>query len=301
MAALFANLPPFLNAPGKPPIPWHIWQKIFQVHLKAAGGSGWEDERRASALLCALGIESQRKYFAAQEQLEADGAFTVPKTEAATATAYDTVLQFFHGLFAETTNVLAERHLFTSRTQLLGETFLDFVTALQAKALSCKFGATYDDRVRNQVIHGVTNAHVRAKLLSYGEALTLQKAEEVGRDLEALNKASAAFGENERLLGSHSGYGGSIQCVAATAQNGGSAASLAPHLTQHGGSFPPKSGGRIQDGCAGSTALVQDCVRCQQVQQLAPKPQVGPCFRCGKPFAMALLSSATLHLLKRSH
>ncbi|KAH7955542.1 hypothetical protein HPB52_001238 [Rhipicephalus sanguineus] len=145
-------------------------------------------------------------------------------TDAAT-TEYDTLLQFLDGLFAESTNVLVERHLFTSRKQLPGETFLDFVTALKEKALSCKFGATYDDRVRDQVIHGVANAHVRAKLLSYGEALTLQKAEEVGRDLEALQKANAAFEENERLLDSHSGYGGSIQCVAA-AQNGGSAASL---------------------------------------------------------------------------
>ncbi|KAH7983148.1 hypothetical protein HPB52_009647 [Rhipicephalus sanguineus] len=40
---------------------------------------------------------------------------------------------------------------------------------------------------------------------------------------------------------------------------------------------PPKSGGRIQHGCAGSTALVQDCVRCQQVVQLPPKPQVPAC------------------------
>ncbi|KAH7947863.1 hypothetical protein HPB52_016370 [Rhipicephalus sanguineus] len=295
MAAHFANLPPFLNVPGKPSIPWHLWKKIFQVHLKAAGGSGWEDERRASALISVLGIEGQRKYFAAQEQLEAHGGPNATHTAStpmaadsgtvstdAATTEYDTLLQFLDGLFAESTNVLAERHLFTSRKQLPGETFLDFVTALKEKALSCKFGATYDDRVRDQVIHGVANAHVRAKLLSYGEALTLQKAEEVGRDLEALQKANAAFEENERLLGSHCGYGGSIQCVAAAAQYGGSAASLAPHLTQHGGSFPPKSGGRIQDGCAGSTALVQDCVRCQQVQQLAPKPQVGPCFRCGK-------------------
>ncbi|KAH7969677.1 hypothetical protein HPB52_021025 [Rhipicephalus sanguineus] len=143
MAALLANLPPFLNA---------------------AGGTGWEDKKRVSALISALGIEGQRKYFAAQEQLEAqaDGTVTasssgtVPKTEAATETEYDTVLRFLDGLFTETTNVLAERHL------------------------------------------------------------------------------------------------GSIQCVAA-AQNGGSAASLAPHVTQHGGGFLPKLGSRTQDGCAGST------------------------------------------------
>ncbi|KAH7957529.1 hypothetical protein HPB52_019869 [Rhipicephalus sanguineus] len=287
MAALFANLPPFLDVPRTPPIPWHKWKKKFQVHLKAAGGSGWEDERRASALLSALGVEGQRKYFAAQEQLEAQGVQNAPHTastpaalgtgavsttEAAAATEYDTLLQFLDGLFAETTNVLAEQRLFTSREQQPGETFLEFVAALKEKALSCKFGATYDDRVWDQVIHGVANAHVRAKLLSYGEALTLQKAEEVGRDLEALNKANAAFGENERLLGSLAGDGGSVQRVArgyaAASQNGGSASSAAPHVTQtqHGGGFPPNSGGRVQDGYAGSSARLQDGVRGQDVR-----------------------------------
>ncbi|KAH7967677.1 hypothetical protein HPB52_001561 [Rhipicephalus sanguineus] len=155
--------------------------------------------------------------------------------EVAATTEYDTLLQFLDWLFAETTNVLAKRHLFTSREQLPGETFLEFVAALKEKALSCKFGATYDDRVRDQVMHGVANAHLLAKLLSYGEALTLQKAEEVGRDLEALTKANAAFGENERLLGSLAGDGGSVQRVArgfaAASQNGGSASSPAPHVT----------------------------------------------------------------------
>ncbi|KAH7952410.1 hypothetical protein HPB52_022840 [Rhipicephalus sanguineus] len=192
MAALFANLPPFLDLPYSPPIPWHLWRKIFQVHLKAAGGSGWEDKRRASALISVLGIEGQRKYFAAQEQLEAQRSPNATHT-ASTPTAADS-----------------------------GTVSTDAATT----------------EVRDQVIHGVANAHVRAKLLSYGEALTLQKAEEVGRDLEALNKANAAFRENERLLDSHSGYGGSIQCVAA-AQNGRSAASLVPHVTQHGGGSPP--------------------------------------------------------------
>ncbi|KAH7960553.1 hypothetical protein HPB49_021092 [Dermacentor silvarum] len=164
------------------------------------------------------------------------------------------------------------------------QTFLEFVAALKEKVLSCKFGATYDNRVRDQIIHGVANAQVRTKLLSYGEALTLQKAE-VGRDLEALNKANAAFGENERLLGSLAGDGGSVQRVArgfaAAAQNGGSAASAAPHATQHGGGFLPNADCRVQDGYAGSSARLQDGVR-EQEGQPASKPHIGPCFRCGK-------------------
>ncbi|KAH7945194.1 hypothetical protein HPB49_007809 [Dermacentor silvarum] len=86
MAGLFANLPPFLNVPGTPPILWHKWKKKnFRVHLKATGGSGWEDERRAPALLSALGIEGQRKYFAAQEQLDAQGVQNAPHTSSTPA------------------------------------------------------------------------------------------------------------------------------------------------------------------------------------------------------------------------
>ncbi|KAH7943745.1 hypothetical protein HPB52_011256 [Rhipicephalus sanguineus] len=184
MAALFANLPPFLDVPGTPPI------------------LGWEDERRSSALLSALGVEGQRNT-SPRRSSSKHKATEMLHTQPARGGVE-------HRLFAETTDVLAERHLFKSR-ELPGETFLEVVAALKEKALSCKFGATYDGRVRDQVIHGVANAHVRAKLLSYGEALTLQKAEEVGRVLEALNKANAAFGENERLLGSLAGDGGSVQ------------------------------------------------------------------------------------------
>ncbi|KAH6926083.1 hypothetical protein HPB50_014143 [Hyalomma asiaticum] len=70
-----------------------------------------------------------------------------------------------------------------------------------------------------------------------------EKGDEDGRNLEALNKANASLGENERLLGSLGGDGGSIQRIAhgvAAAQNGGSTASQALHAMLHGGGFPPK-------------------------------------------------------------
>ncbi|KAH7969843.1 hypothetical protein HPB52_022364 [Rhipicephalus sanguineus] len=172
MAAFFANLPPYLDVPDKPAIPWHLWKKIFQVHLKAPA-------------------------------------------EAAGRTKDARPVQVLHSAGAARS---ARRPKCTTHNQHAG---------------GVGYGCGVDDGSGGNDGEALT-----LQKADYEEALTLQKAEEVGRDLEALNKANAAFGENERLLGSHSGCGGSTKCVAA-AQNGGSPPSLAPHVTQHGGSFPP--------------------------------------------------------------
>lgn len=94
-----------------------------------------------------------------------------------------------------------ERREFTSRKQLIGEAFLDFVAALKEKAVQRNFGSTYKERVRDQIIYGVANASVREKLLTHGESLPLVKAEEICRSLEALNRVNRAFGtENVRKV-----------------------------------------------------------------------------------------------------
>ncbi|XP_072143045.1 uncharacterized protein [Dermacentor andersoni] len=184
------------------------------AHLEAAGGGDWTDARRASALVSALGREGQRKYFADEEQEAArqlTGAAS-PSSEAARqstgaastssdavppASEFPRLLERLDRLFAASTNVLAERHEFTSRKQFDGEGFLEFVTALKEKAVQCNFGTTYGERVRDQIIHGVANVSVREKLLAHGETLTLDKAEEIGRSLEALHRANRAFGSEE--------------------------------------------------------------------------------------------------------
>ncbi|KAH7965805.1 hypothetical protein HPB49_011241 [Dermacentor silvarum] len=76
MMTLFANLPPSLYLPGTPAILWYKWKKIFQVYLKAAGGSGSEDGRRASVLISVLGWEGQREYCLAEQQAEAPAITT---------------------------------------------------------------------------------------------------------------------------------------------------------------------------------------------------------------------------------
>ncbi|XP_072144703.1 uncharacterized protein [Dermacentor andersoni] len=188
------------------------------AHLEAAGGGDWTDARRASALVSALGREGQRKYFADEEQeaarqltsaasasseaaRQSTGAASTSSDAVPPASEFPRLLQRLDRLFAESTNVLAERHEFTSRKQFDGEGFLEFVTALKEKAVQCNFGTAYNERVRDQIIHGVANVSVREKLLAHGETLSLDKAEEIGRSLEALHRANRAFGsENVRRI-----------------------------------------------------------------------------------------------------
>ncbi|XP_072143800.1 uncharacterized protein [Dermacentor andersoni] len=197
------------RSPGKP---------TSFAHLEAAGGGDWTDARRASALVSALGREGQRKYFADEEQeaarqltsaASASSEAARQSTDAAStssdavppASEFPRLLQRLDRLFAASTNVLAERHEFTSRKQFEGEGFLEFVTALKEKAVQCNFGTAYNERVRDQIIHGVAIVSVREKLLAHGETLSLDKAEEIGRSLEALHRANRAFGsENVRRI-----------------------------------------------------------------------------------------------------
>lgn len=132
--ALFEHLPVFLELPGPPPVPWTNWKKMFQAHLEAAGGSDWNDARRASALVSLLGREGQRKYFAAAEQEEArnetsNAASTTPSNAASTPASdpdslasavskFDSLVKQLDRLFAASTNPLVERHEFTSWRQL---------------------------------------------------------------------------------------------------------------------------------------------------------------------------------------
>lgn len=124
---------------------------MFQAHLEAAGGSDWNDARRAPALVSLLGREGQRRYFVAAEQEEArhetsnaastpsNAAPTTPASDpdssAPAVTKYDSLVKQLDRRFAVSTNPLVERHEFTSRRQLPGESFLDYVTVLKEKEM----------------------------------------------------------------------------------------------------------------------------------------------------------------------
>lgn len=120
--------------------------------------------------------------------------------------------------------------------------------------------------MRDQMIHGVANSHVRNKSLSHGKHLTLDKAAENGFELETAQKANQAFGDAEN-----------VQRVGA-AQDGGSAARRSwPPPRQDGTPYPrwlrvpphlPDAGRRPKQG------------RMKSIQS-SSTDRIGPFYRCG--------------------
>lgn len=51
--------------------------------------------------------------------------------------------------------------------------------------------------VHDHIIYDTSNSQVREQLLAYGEELTLEKAEDIGRNLEAYYLANQAFASKQ--------------------------------------------------------------------------------------------------------
>ncbi|KAH7980846.1 hypothetical protein HPB49_019627 [Dermacentor silvarum] len=54
--------PPFLPVPGRPPVPWPQWHRMFENFLLASGASDFKPERRKALLIHSLGVEGQRVF-----------------------------------------------------------------------------------------------------------------------------------------------------------------------------------------------------------------------------------------------
>ncbi|KAL1478847.1 hypothetical protein MTO96_052331 [Rhipicephalus appendiculatus] len=202
---------PLLSAPGTPPVPWKRWLKLFKACLVSVGGNDWSAERKASLLLTSLGAEGQRQYFNNEEvkqatavSVDTDTTLGAPQTQYSTvplstsvrrtgeSDEYMELLNYLNLLFEDATNFMVERHQFCMRLQLSGEPFTQYVAELKL-ALTCEFGSTFDGRIRDQVVEGVSSPALPERFLNTGRTLTLAKAEEIGKALEAIQQANAVY------------------------------------------------------------------------------------------------------------
>lgn len=173
--------PPFLATPGTPAVPWLTWKRSFRTFLQAAGCEDLPDERKKAILLSNLGFEGQRLYYDLASQ-----------ADPATAT-FEDILRIFDRQYEESTNPLVHRIIFRDRRQQPGESFQDFVTALQRLAPACAFGVSHDESLRDQILQGVASARIRERLLYEGPSLTLQKAEDIGKNIEQVHQELKVF------------------------------------------------------------------------------------------------------------
>ncbi|XP_042147516.1 uncharacterized protein LOC121836625 [Ixodes scapularis] len=165
-----ASPPPFLPTPGQPAIPWEQWKGVFLNFLGAAGGDELQPNCRKAILLNALGVEGQRVFYSIA------GARTVLDAH-----------------FATTTSVLVDRHRLRQRRQAPNEAFEAYAASLRELASSCDYGDGVDNVIRDQLLEGTTSRQIRERLLYEGSTLTLQRALDIGRHIEQIQREIHEF------------------------------------------------------------------------------------------------------------
>ena len=117
---------------------------------------------------------------------------------------YDEVKQVLHRYYSKNICITAERVVFSQRHRKDSETVTQFINALRALAGHCEFGASLDERLRDQLIIGIANdtwqkeifrLHpTNAATLAQVEAtvLVLEQASQQQQRLHGLTKQAAA-------------------------------------------------------------------------------------------------------------
>ncbi|CAC5394822.1 unnamed protein product [Mytilus coruscus] len=93
------------------------------------------------------------------------------------------VLQAFDGYCNPKRNETVERYRFNMRNQNREETFDKYVTELKILATTCNYGALQDSLIRDKIICGIQDSHVRERLLRVID-LDLPKCLQISRAAE---------------------------------------------------------------------------------------------------------------------
>ena len=156
---------------------WRIFEQEYDIFIGAAH-SDKPARTRAYILLNLAGpeaIERERSFVYAAEVREGgadDGRVLVP---AESKEDPECLKRKFREMHNPQTNVTMERHKFNTRNQKAGETIESYVSDLKIKARSCNFGELCEELIRDRLVCGINNDHLRKTLLR-DSGLTLAKA-----------------------------------------------------------------------------------------------------------------------------
>ena len=85
-------------------------------------------------------------------------------------------------------NVIVERLRFYTRTRRENESVAEYVAELRHLSTHCNLSAVLNDNLRDRIVCGVNNHDIQKKLLSVGNALTLDKALKLAISFETAAK-----------------------------------------------------------------------------------------------------------------
>ncbi len=242
MAAVASFPTPFLPCPGELSIPFDVWLKMFRNYLLFVNASGdeWPAARKRALFLHCLGTEDQRLFYTLPNQGE----------------TMEEAIEVLQAYFVPRRNVIAERHAFRKRTQVPGETVLQYVTSLRDLTAICEFGSNLDEMLRDQLVENVASHRIREKLLLETD-LTLSKAITFATQIETA-------GEQVKTLSDQ-------KLVPVQAIQGKSMVAVGQYKTKYSASTKPSVSSKTFKTSKASkmTSSVPACYRCGSTKHLA--------------------------------
>lgn len=160
--ATAVNIPAPLILTGNLSANWRMFYQNFEIFLIASNNNEKDDSVKVALLLNVIG----------QEGVDLFNTFNLTDAE---RKDLNTVKTKFQNHTTPKVNVTFERYVFNNRSQKEGETFDQYVIELRKIAKSCEFDNLRDSLLRDRIIIGIRNQHVREALLRT-EDLTLDKA-----------------------------------------------------------------------------------------------------------------------------
>ena len=160
---------------------WKRWKRSFEFFLVAKDVQ--KDLQQKALLLHCAGLEVQDIY----ETLTDPGPVGEDDKE------YDKTMRTLDSHFSPQVNVPFERHQFRQANQEESETVDQFVTRLFQLAENCDFSDKKSEHIRDQLIDKCRSHNLRKKLLEAGGGLTLRRAQELARAMEAAERQAKSI------------------------------------------------------------------------------------------------------------
>ena len=164
---------------------WRRWKRSFEFFLEAKDLS--KDSQRTALLLHCAGQDVQDVF----DTLTDPGPLPEGDTE------YAKAMRSLDGYFFPQDNIPFERHEFRQAKQDESETADQFVMKFQLSE-HCEFGEGKEEHIRDQLIDKCKSHNLRKKLLEAGGTLTLQKAREIARSMEAVERQAKQIKNDSR-------------------------------------------------------------------------------------------------------
>ncbi|KAG1933981.1 retrotransposable element [Pimephales promelas] len=144
------------------PKAWKAWEEEFSLYMDLSLTDA-DNKTKVKVFQYLIGETGRELCKTLSAALPADGELTI-----------EWLLTAFRNHCNPAPNETVERYKFFSRNQNSSETFDKYVTDLKVLADTCNFGTARDSLIRDRIVCGIMNSHVRERLLRETE-LTLEK------------------------------------------------------------------------------------------------------------------------------